>query len=217
MRRPFSWLADNSLSLAFFGLFAVTLIAGSFAGLAAENAERADHGMGALSFSRYVTSGAFADGIFVNWQAAFLQLACLIVFARALRQKGASHSRKPEGNTRQEQGGEHPTGARRIDTWLRNHSLALGFWILFGLSFGAHLAFGTLAYNEGRSLTRDPPVTMASYLLTGDFWFKNFSAWEAEFVVMGAFIVLSIYLRERGSAESKPVSSSDEETGETNK
>jgi hypothetical protein len=80
----------------------------------------------------------------------------------------------------------------------------------------AHLFVGAMAYNETRALIGNPPVTVASYALSGAFWFKTMQTWEAEFIAILIFLVLTIFLREQGSADSKPVDSSNQETGKTN-
>ena len=212
MSRIFQWLRENGLSIAFFVLFVVSLAAQSVSGVASYNETLRAHGRAGIGYTEYLATGDFLDGIFVNWQAAILQLGCLIVFAEIFHQRGASHSRKS---------GKKPRRKKRKNvvrnSWIYRNSLSLAFGLLFAGSFAGHMIFGTLLYNQTRSLTGQPPVSLSSYLITGDFWFKMVQTWQAEFIGIALFIVLSIFLRQEGSAESKPVESSNRETGETNK
>lgn len=85
------------------------------------------------------------------------------------------------------------------------------------VSFIAHLIFGTWQFNETNAMAGQSAVPISAFAHSATFWFRTVQTWEAEFAVIGVFIILSIFLREEGSAESKPVESTDEETGETNK
>ena len=201
-------MRENGLSLAFLTLFVVSLAAQSISGVASYNETLKAHGRAAIGYADYLATGDFLDGIFVNWQAAILQLGCLIVFAEIFQQRGASHSRKSKRKKGKTQ---------KRAPWIYRNSLSLAFGLLFIASLVAHIFFGALLYNQTRSLTGQPSVSVWSYLVTGDFWFRMVQTWQAEFVGIALFIVLSIFLRQEGSAESKPVESSNRETGETNK
>jgi hypothetical protein len=205
------WLRDNGLSVVFFLLFVVALIAQSISGFLGYSSTLTAMHQPPISFPEYLLTGDFLEGVFSNWQAALLQLGCLILFGAKLKQKGASHSLKPEPTS----GKEKRRGGKRV-SWIYRNSLSLAFAVLFTLSFLAHLVFGTRAYNETRSLQGQMPVSVAAFLCDGTFWAKTFQTWQAEFVAIGIFLVLSIFLRQEGSAESKPVESSDDETGEVN-
>lgn len=208
----YNWLRNNGLSISFFGLFIGALIAQSITGFDSYVEKLAAYHRPAISFAQYLVTGDFLEGIFSNWQAAILQLGCLIVFGTALRQKGAPHSRKPETDSSRD--GRDDNGK---SSWVYRHSLSLAFAAMFVASFLGHIVFGSKAYNETRALTGETPVSAASYVLTGNFWFKTVQTWQAEFIGIGLYIVLSIFLRQQGSSESKPVHSSDDETGEANK
>lgn len=203
------WLRDNGLSITFFALFLVALAVQSVTGLFEFNARLSAHHHPPIPYGAYLATGDFLDSIFVNTQAALLQLGCLILFSEVLSQKGASHSRKPQhGSGRKEPGHR---------SWLYRNSLSIAFILMFIGSTVAHIFFGASAYNETRAMTGDPPISAAQYLASADFWFKATQTWQAEFFGIGAFIVLSIFLRQEGSAESKPVDSKDDDTGETNR
>ncbi len=206
------WLYNNSLSLIFFVLFVGAILVDSVAGLSDYNQTLTSHGRPAIGYFAYLGTGNFLAGLFSNWQAAVLQLGCLIVFAAIFHQKGASHSLR----LRHDPSLDRRQGAGQA-SWLYRNSLSLAFALLFALAFLGHLVFGTKAYNETLALSDQSPVSVASYAWSASFWSKTAQTWQAEFVVMGLFLVLSIYLRQQGSAESKPVLSRDDETGETNK
>lgn len=186
------WLYSNSLSIPLFSLFAAAL---------------AVHRLCRLS-----STGDFLDGIFTNCQAAALHLVALILFGGLLHQKGAPHLRRPEGDS--------PARCRREGegtSWLYRHSLSIAFVLYFAGSFAAHVVFGPSAYNETRALTVQPPVSVGACLLTGAFRNKACQTWQAEFIVIGLFLVSTIFLRDQGSVEPKPLHGADEETGGHNK
>lgn len=178
------WLSNNSLSIVFFCLFAASLIGQSMAGHISHNATLNAHRRPAITFPRYLLSGDFLEGIFSNWQAAILQIGCLIIFGTKLRQKGAAHSRKPEGDAGQKTKEEEEKNQNKPDgpqaSWLYCHSLSLSFALMFAAAFLAHIVFGTRAFNEINAMVGQAPVSPASYVKTGDFWFKTLQTWQAE-------------------------------------
>jgi hypothetical protein len=205
------WVEDHGLSLTFALLFVTALAGQSIAGHFSYNSERSMHGFPALGYFTYLSSGNFLDGIFTNWQAALLQLGCLIVFGEKFREKGAAHSLKPRDEPHRQRRGD---GKRR--PWIYRHSLSLAFAALFMLSFLAHLFFGVMDYNAKLQMMHRPPITTADYGVSSTFWFSNTDTWEAEFAAIAIYVVLSIFLRQQGSPESKPVDSRNSDTGETN-
>jgi hypothetical protein len=205
------WLADHSLSLSFALLFVAALVGQSISGHSSFNSTRAMYGFPAVSFLAYLRTGNFLDGIFTNWQAALLQLGCLIVFGRKFREKGAAHSLKSKEDERgkkKQDGNDRP--------WIYRNSLSLAFIALFVLSFVAHLFFGARGYNEQLALIHKAPIGAGEYSVSSAFWFSNGQTWEAEFAAIAIYVILSVFLRQQGSPESKPVDSSNNETGETN-
>jgi len=208
MRR---WLGDHSLSLSFAFLFIVALAGQSVAGHSSYNSERSMHGLSALGYFRYLRTGNFLDGMFTNWQAALLQLGCLIVFGEKFREKGAAHSLKPKGERHRQ---KRDDGKRR--PWLYRHSLSLAFVALFTLAFVAHLFFGTMDYDAQLQMIHRSPIGAGDYAVSSAFWFSNTNTWEAEFAAIAIYVILSVFLRQQGSPESKPVDSRNSDTGETN-
>jgi len=192
-------------------LFFLSLAVQSFSVLNRQNEVLAAHCKQQLTYLQYLGTGDFLDGVFSNWQAAILQLGSLILFGSIFTQKGASHSRKSPRRPGEEKGNAGGF------SWIYRNSLSLAFVLLFATAFAAHVVFGTQSYNETRALTGEGPVPVLTYLGTGTFWFSTTEAWQAEVFAIGMFLLLTIYFRQEGSAESKPVQSQDDETGETNK
>jgi hypothetical protein len=204
-------IRNNSLSITLFCLFLANLVGESVFGLDSYNQHLVAHHSAPLTWFQYLRTGNFLDGMFSNWQAALLQLACLILFGAFLHQKGASHSRKPQHDSKQKR---HKDGQRA--SWLYRNSLALAFGSLFVVSLTAHMVFGAMSENETRAFAGEAPVSLTNYLVSSSFWLTLTQTWEAEFIAIFFFIVLSIFLRQQGSAESKPVESRDSQTGGTN-
>ncbi|HEU5352587.1 MAG TPA: DUF6766 family protein [Terracidiphilus sp.] len=205
------WLTEHGLSLSFASLFMASLAGQSIAGHISYNSELAMHGFAGLSYLHYLRTGNFLDGIFTNWQAALLQLGCLVLFGVKLRERGAAHSLTIRSLPRKR---SHQKGPRR--SWVYRNSLTLAFAALFVVSFAAHLAFGAMDYSARMQMIHRPSISTFSYGLSSGFWFSNMQTWEAEFAAIAIYVVFSIYLRQQGSPESKPVESSNAVTGKTN-
>ena len=213
MRLVLRFLRDNSLSLVFFSLFIIALAGTTFSGLDQYNRQLADYGFSPVAYWPYLHTGNFLDGIFSNWQAAILQLGALIYLGAVLHQKGAPHSRKLPGRSMELR---RPLKGFRA-SWLYRNSLAIAFLLMFAASFLAHLCFGAKAYNEQGALLHKPAVPLGEYFRSSAFWFTVMQTWEAEFVAIAIYVVMSIYLRQQGSPESKPVEAKNSTTGESNK
>ncbi|HWA93879.1 MAG TPA: DUF6766 family protein [Terracidiphilus sp.] len=208
---PLRWFREHGLSVSFTSLFLICLAGQSIAGHTSYNSELASHGIRTISFAAYLRTGNFLDGIFANWQAALLQLGCLIFFGTRLREKGAAHSLTTR-NLQHKRGMKDRT--RR--PWIYRNSLTIAFATLFAATFAAHLVFGGMDYNARLEMTGKPAISTMAYGLSSAFWFSNMQTWEAEFAAIALYVVFSIFLRQQGSPESKPVDSSNEVTGKTN-
>ncbi|EJW11603.1 hypothetical protein A33M_2962 [Rhodovulum sp. PH10] len=205
---------DNSLSLAFCGLFVVCLVGQIVAGYLLQ-AEHPGGQLHASSIGQLVTSASFLEGVFGNWQAALFQLLVLILLAVFLRQRGASHSKKTHEQTVDRRARSlHWFG--RHESWAYRNSLSLAFASLFVIAFVGFFFAELIEYNDERLRHGEAALDAGAFLLSAKLWFELFQTWQAEFFAMGTFLLLSIVLRQQGSAESKPVESSDDETGETN-
>ena len=213
---PRSFWRDNSLSLVFGGLLLLTLAAQSVWGVALYNEEARTAQLQEISLWRYVTSSGFAVDVAENWQSEFLQFVLYIALTVWLVQRGSSESKKPgdEGRETDEQQlvGEHatpdsPTWAR-VGGWrtrLYSHSLVLAMAAIFVLSWTAQAVTGRVAYNEERLRDRLDPLSLGEYLVAPDFWSRTLQNWQSELLAIGTMAVFAIYLRERGSPESKEV------------
>ena len=212
---------ENSLSTVMFGLFAVFLVLMSFAGVRQYNEEQTDHGEAPVSYVKYLTTGSFVEAVFENWESEFLQMGGFVLLTVWLRQKGSPESKKLEGD---EPVDEDPRDSDRDDapwlartggvkTWLYERSLSSALFLLFLVSLVLHAAGGARAYSSEQLAHGGTAVGTLGYLKTSQFWFESFQNWQSEFLAVGALVVLSVYLRQKGSPESKPVAAAHAETG----
>ena len=216
------FVTQNGLSLAMLALFAVSLVGQVGSGFAQANDDRAQHGQAPQSLATYLGSGHFIEAVFENWESEFLQMGVFVVLTVGLRQKGSSESKSVDGGEeavdrepRDRPGAPWPVRRGGLALAVYQHSLSLALFALFAGSFALHAVGGSMEYNEEQAAHGAPDrVTPASYVATPRFWFESFQNWQSEFMSVGALIVLSIFLRERGSPESKPVDAPHAETGE---
>jgi hypothetical protein len=220
------WVKDNSLSLGFGVLFVVTLVGQAFSGAAAFNADRIAEGLEQISLLRYVTSSSFAVDMMENWQSEYLQFF-LYVFATVwLVQRGSAESKEPEKTgieTDREQkvgtyAGEDSPPSVRADDWrttLFSRSLGLLMGALFLLTWAASSVAGWAAFNNEQLGSYSDPVSWVAYLGQADFWNRSFQNWQSEMLAVGSMAIFTVYLRQRGSPESKPVGVPHHATGQT--
>jgi hypothetical protein len=213
MRRLKHPIKYNSLTIVLAGLFAICIAAQSLASWRLQNEILTVHGKASVNYWVNLSTGAFLEGLAANWQAAFLQLVSLILFSGFLYQRGAPHSRDPLKTKSKK---KKSMDARRF-TWVYRNSFFLAFLLLFAVSLALHIVFGAKAYNEERAFTGRPPISVAAFMLSAKFWSSTLRTWQAEYLAIALFVVLSPFLRQEGSAESKPVGSKNETTGGTNK
>lgn len=216
-------LYENALSIVLFGLFFVLIFFGQgLAGQAKNNLERERHGELPLSYPEYLHSSHFLEATMENWESEFLQMFAYLWLTSFLRQKGSAESKKldePEAvdrDPRQFQDKKDAPGPVRKGGWILKvyeNSLLLAFFSLFLISFMFHAVGGAKEYNEEILSHGGETVTMLEYLGTSSFWFESFQNWQSEFLAIGAIVVLSIWLRQRGAPESKPVDSPHSFTG----
>jgi hypothetical protein len=221
MRR---FLRDNSLGLAFGVLFLGALVGQAIAGHADFNQRQLSEGLDPVSLGRYLTSASFAVDVAENWQSEYLQFFLFILFTVWLVQKGSPESKKPdevglESDGDQQVGPyarpESPAWAK-ADGWRRillSNSLGLVMGALFLLSWLAQSVAGVVAFNEERLANLEEPVSWPEYLVQPDFWNRTLQNWQSEFLAVASMAILSIYLRQRGSPESKPVGAPHMSTG----
>jgi hypothetical protein len=215
-------LRENGLSLALGALFLLILVGHGVTGHLENNEDRREHGRQTIGFGAYLRTGHFLESVFENWESEFFQMGFYVFFTVFLRQKGSAESKKLEGK---EEVDEDP-GKKRADPrapgpvrrggWvlkLYEHSLSLAFLLLFVLAFALHALSGLSLYNEERSAHGQAVASLGEYLGGSRFWFESFQNWQSEFLAVLAIVVLSIFLREKGSPESKPVAAPHSETG----
>jgi hypothetical protein len=202
-------LRNNGLSLALLGLFMASLVGQALAGWHALGEELAIHGQPAPDFRTYLSTGHFLSAVFENWESEFLQMTVYVVMTALLIQKGSPESRSPEALPEEQSacGPSAPWPVRKGGVWLRlyAHSLSITLLALFGLSFWLHLLGSTRLANEEALLHAAPLKTAAERLGDPEFWYESFQNWQSEFLSIATLVVLAIFLRERGSPESKPV------------
>jgi Domain of unknown function (DUF6766) len=215
-------LRDNGLSIAMFGLFLIFVTAQSFTGFLDYNSTQQEHGRPPVGYLEYLTGGDFIEAIFENWESEFLQMGSYVVLTAFLYQRGSAESKDPDaqhpddaGYGEDRHGTDVPRPVRKggLALKLYENSLSLAFLFLFVVSLALHAIGGAEAYSQEQLEHGAPPVTVSHYLITPRFWFESFQNWQSEFLAIGAMIVLSIFLRQRGSPESKPVASPHAKTG----
>jgi hypothetical protein len=220
--RSIGWVRAHGLSLVIGAFFLVTMAGQTLTGFAVYNEERGEHGEARVALAEYLRRGHFWEATAENWESEFLQMGCYVVLTVFLFQVGSSESKRIG---RREEVDRDPRLARhkpdapwpvRRGGWvlrLYENSLSLAFLALFTASFVLHALSGAAAHNEEVARTGGEPATAFGILATSQFWFESFQNWQSEFLSLVAMITLSVYLRQRGSPESKPVDASHEETG----
>lgn len=206
--------------MALLVLFLFSLGGQIFTGLHVYNAERLDDNVPPVGLRRYMTSGHFIQSTFENWESEFLQMAAYIVLTISLRQIGSSESKSL---SKEEPVDHEPDPQREAAPWpvrrggfvlaLYKNSLSLAFVLLFLISFVLHLHGSHKDFNEQQVRKNKPTKSFGNYLGESRPWFESFQNWQSEFVSVAAIVVLSIYLRQKGSPESKPVDAPHMQTG----
>jgi uncharacterized protein (TIGR02611 family) len=208
----------NSLSLTLFLLFFIFLGGQILTGHRSYNLEQELQDEPSQSLLNYVSSGHCLEAVFENWESEFLQMWALVLLTVWLRQKGAADSKQVDDKGRRDeseprQGAPWPVWRGGWIRKLYEHSLSLALLGLFGLSFVLHAIGGRAEFNRELEHYGRATVTLPGYLGTSRFWFESFQNWQSEFLSVGMLLVLSIFLREKGSPESKPVNAPHAETG----
>jgi hypothetical protein len=214
-------LRDNGLSLAMFAFFLVLLVAQSVAGYRTSNSENEQHRQPKESYGQYLTSGAFVEATFENWESEFLQLSAYVFLTAFLIQKGSPESKNPDGDEvdadpRSQRGRPDAPGPVRrggLVLTVYEHSLTLALFVLFLLSFVLHALGGHAELNQQQLEHGQAAVSLWSFVTSSEFWFQSMQNWQSEFLAVGALAVLGIFLRQRGSPESKPVAAPHAQTG----
>ncbi|MEU1886898.1 DUF6766 family protein [Micromonospora sp. WMMD987] len=215
------WLRSNALSLTLLGAFVVFLGLQSLFGWQTHNEELAGYGAAPLSWWAYLGSGHFAEAVFENWESEFLQMGGYVLLTTYLVQRGSAES-KPEDSADRPDDDERragpdspwPVRAGGLPLAVYRHSLSTALLLIFAGSFVGHLLGGVATYNEEQALQSGAaPISAWQFLGTSDFWFQSMQNWQSEFLAVGALVLLSVFLRQASSPESKPVTATHARTG----
>ncbi|RCH55049.1 hypothetical protein DJ568_11305 [Mucilaginibacter hurinus] len=214
-----SFFYRNGLSVVFVTLFIITLMAQALTGWKQHNQELQEDQAPTIAFSTYLGTGHFISATFENFQSEFLQMALYVVLTVGLRQVGSAESKKldePEDVDREPQPGKDAPGPVNAGGWrlkLYSNSLSIAFFALFIISWGLHLYGSWVNHNVEQAAKGLPEENIIAYISQAEFWFETFQNWQSEFLSVAAIVVLSIFLRQKGSPESKPVDAPHMETG----
>ncbi|GGQ56075.1 DUF6766 family protein [Couchioplanes azureus] len=218
------FVRENALGLTFGLLFLAVLVGQAFAGLADFNQRQLAEGLPGISLGRYVTSASFATDVAENWQSEYLQFFLFIFLTVWLVQKGSPESKSLnqvglESDEDQKVGAyadeNSPAWARArgVKLFLFSNSLGFVMGAIFLLSWLAQFIAGRAAFNEEQLGNLEDPLSPAEYLTGPDFWNRTLQNWQSELLAVASMAILAIYLRQRGSSQSKPVGSAHTATG----
>ena len=220
-KQTMNWLKYNGLSIVFLFLFIISFIGQSITGLREFNIEMKEDGGPQLSMGQYISSGHFVEATFENFESEFLQMALFVVFTIFLYQKGSSESKDPN---KENEVDKEPDPKRKGAPWpvrrggfilaLYKNSLSIVLFLLFIFSFIGHFYGSLNHYNLEQTLKGLPTENASGYLGHSKFWFESFQNWQSEFLSIVAIVMLSIYFRQQGSPQSKPVDAPHSQTGE---
>jgi hypothetical protein len=218
-------LRNNGLSMVWGALFVVFLAAQALAGHRVYNQEQQEHGEAAASFAGYLTTGHFGEAVFENWESEFLQMAMFVILTAFLFQKGAAESKDPDKDHepvdedprlhRGDPGVPGPVRRGGLALTLYENSLSLTLGLLFLASFVLHAVTGRVEYIAQQVQHGQAPASLMDYATSAQFWFESFQNWQSEFMSVAMLTLLSIWLRQRSSPESKPVFKAHSDTGNT--
>ena len=217
-----AWYRDRSLTLVMVGLFVICGVGQVLVGWAEYNDTLREHGRAALALADYVRVGHPWEALFENWESEFLQMGAFVTLTVFLYQRGSPESRRPGAHELVDADPrdfadrpDAPWPVRRGGWVLRvyEHSLGGALFALFAIAFVGHLIGGWQQQNAERSLHGAPAMTLDAYFVSSRFWFESLQNWQSEFLSVGVMVWLAVYLRERGSPESKPVHAAHDETG----
>lgn len=216
-------LRENGLSIVFTLFFLLFLAGQAVAGFYHYNQEQQEHDQPTVNLGGYLGSAHFLEATMENWESEFLQMFAFVALTAFLYQKGSAESKNPDEpepvdrdprKARNKKDAPWPVRQGGLVLKLYESSLSLVFLLLFLMSFILHAIGGAEEYNQSnREHGSTETVSTLEYIGTSSFWFESFQNWQSEFLAVGAMVVLSIFLRQKGSPESKPVDSPHSETG----
>jgi hypothetical protein len=216
------FLRDNGLTIVLLAFTLCAIAAMVLTGWLVLNEELAQHGSRPLPLFRYAASGHFLSALFENWESEFLQMSAYVMLTAFLFQRGSAESNDPDETSRQNEAKPNdcdnsdaplPVKIGGLARVLYSYSLGIAMALLFVASFVLHLTYSTQAANAEASLHSEAAVSMFAHLGSAEFWFESFQNWQSEFLSTAVIVVLSIFLRFKGSPESKPVAAPHAQTG----
>jgi hypothetical protein len=225
------FVRNNGLSLFFLGLFLVVLVAQAISGHALYNDEEVAHAKllhqapQTLSLGRYLTSSSFGQAVMENWQSEYLQFTIFILTGVWLVQKGSTESKKLDSVGREsdeaQKIGQHAQAdspkwakAKGLRLWLFSNSLLIVMTVIWLGSWFGQSVTGWSVYNADQIQHLQPETNWVGYIQTADFWQATLQNWQSEFLAVGSMAIFSVYLRQRGSSQSKPVGAPHHATAE---
>jgi hypothetical protein len=214
-----TFLYRNGLSIVFISLFLITLMAQAFTGWKEHNQELADENGKEIGFGTYLYTGHFISATFENFQSEFLQMGLYVLLTVGLRQQGSAESKSMEEEEEVDKEPVSKPGApwpvRKGGIWLKlySNSLSIVFFLLFFISWGFHLYGSWMDNNAEQQLKGKATETILEFIGQPRFWFETFQNWQSEFLSVLSIVVLTIFLRQKGSPESKPVDAPNMKTG----
>ena len=209
-----TFVRDNGLTIALVALFLFSGLGMIWSGYSAYNEELQHHGSPEIGLLAYLMSGDFLSALFENWESEFLQMSAYVMLTAILFQRGSAESRDPDDPDRPDD--ELPATTRRRDpvlSWLYSYSLGIALAVLFVVSFAFHWWASLAAANAEALRHGGEEESLASYLMDSNLWFESFQNWQSEFMSTAVLVLLSIFLRHKGSPESKPAGAANSETG----
>jgi len=218
------WLKNNGLSIAFGLIFLASLVGQAISGHTSVNHDAHLHHGDPISFWHYITSAVFWTDVMENWQSEYLQFTLYIFATVFLLQKGSNESKELEkAGTESDEDqllGDHtkrnsPLWAKAggLRTSIYSNSLLLVMTSIWLLSWFAQSITGRINFNAEQLDHQAAPVSWATYITTSDFWNRTLQNWQSEFLAVGSMAIFTVYLRQRGSPESKPVGAPHSATG----
>ncbi|WP_276121902.1 DUF6766 family protein [Pararhizobium qamdonense] len=217
------FLKDNGLTIMLIGLSVATIVGMLLTGWFVSNNELAEHGSAEIGLRSYAFSGHFLSSLFENWESEFLQMSAYVMLTAFLFQRGSAESKDPDGPSKVDEdpaakaGGQDAPWPVRVGGWARSaysYSLGVALASLFVLTFLLHLRYSAEAVSAEALMHGQPAVSMMDHLGSAQFWFESLQNWQSEFLSTAVLVVLSIFLRFRGSPESKPVAAPHSQTGD---
>lgn len=200
------FLRNNGLTIVLSALFIGTLIGMISAGYSTYNQELSIHGSSPLSLIEYLQTGQFYSALFENWESEFLQMGVYVILTAYLFQKGSAESRDPDEL-------EIDNQKKNSVSFIYAHSLGITLTLLFFVSLILHWFSSANAARTEAERHNSEILGYFQYLLDAQFWFESFQNWQSEFLSTAVLVVLSIFLREKNSPESKPINAPNNDTG----